>query len=247
MKPTPNSIEEMLAFARAEHAQPSRNWKNDCQMFARRAYGDLDGGFGSAIAQWDGAPADHKHRGGDPDEAPLGALLCFVRRDGLGFGHIMPAARPFPNGTAAAWSNDLVRTGFIDKAARTAPITEWGHRYLGYLWTVNGYEIPLAQKTPVGRPVVHLDRILAALRTDVGATQGHQTAPAQVKRVERALAAEHLLAPQWADDGSFGSTTVAAYAAWQRHLGYRGADADGVPGLASLRELGRRHAFDVAK
>jgi hypothetical protein len=36
-----------------------------------------------------------------------------------------------------------------------------------------------------------------------------------------------------------GSTTLKSkYAAWQRHLGYSGADADGVPGATSLKKLG---------
>ena len=37
------------------------------------------------------------------------------------------------------------------------------------------------------------------------------------------------------------------YRAWQLRLGYRGKDADGVPGLVSLRELGRRHGFRVTR
>ena len=48
-------------------------------------------------------------------------------------------------------------------------------------------------------------------------------------------------------DGSFGTATVTAYAAFQRGLGFTGADADGVPGLVSLTKLGRRHAFRVVR
>lgn len=35
------------------------------------------------------------------------------------------------------------------------------------------------------------------------------------------------------------------YSAWQRSLGYEGKDANGVPGEASLKELGRRQKFRV--
>ena len=41
-------------------------------------------------------------------------------------------------------------------------------------------------------------------------------------------------------DGYAGPPTVRAYAEWQRQLGYRDADADGVPGAASLVRLGVR-------
>lgn len=46
-------------------------------------------------------------------------------------------------------------------------------------------------------------------------------------------------------DGAFGIRTRVAYAAWQRKLGYSGADADGVPGKASLMALGMRYGFKV--
>lgn len=39
---------------------------------------------------------------------------------------------------------------------------------------------------------------------------------------------------------------VFTYKGWQRKLGYTGADADGIPGQASLSELGRRRGFSVA-
>lgn len=47
-------------------------------------------------------------------------------------------------------------------------------------------------------------------------------------------------------DNAFGPKTQAAYAAWQRRLGYTGADADGRPGLKSLTALGQRYGFKAA-
>jgi hypothetical protein len=55
--------------------------------------------------------------------------------------------------------------------------------------------------------------------------------------VEQALAANHLLAAQWVD-GYFGTTTIAAYAKYQKSLGYTGLDASGLPGTTSLTKLG---------
>lgn len=45
--------------------------------------------------------------------------------------------------------------------------------------------------------------------------------------------------------GVFGPRTKAAYAQWQRKLGYAGSDANGVPGKASLSALGARYGFRV--
>lgn len=94
------------------------------------------------------------------------------------------------------------------------------------------------------RSVVSLARVLAAARADPAAAQGAAAHRADVLPVERALAAEGLLPAQWAD-GSFGTKTVSAYAAWQRRCGFGGADADGLPGRTTLERLGRTHGFQV--
>ncbi|MFG2461350.1 hypothetical protein ACGFWE_30400 [Streptomyces sp. NPDC048523] len=57
---------------------------------------------------------------------------------------------------------------------------------------------------------------------------------------EAALVELGYLSKSYAGDGSFGTTTVAAYAKWQRHLGYSGADANGIPGKVSLARLGEK-------
>jgi hypothetical protein len=110
-------------------------------------------------------------------------------------------------------------------------------------WAAKGR--PAVPPAPVAHPRVDLSNLVAAARTDPAARQGHQTHAGDVHLVEAALKAEHLLPAAYAGDGSYGSTTVAAYAAWQRRLGYTGRDADGTPGKTSLTELGRRHGFTV--
>ena len=58
-----------------------------------------------------------------------------------------------------------------------------------------------------------------------------------VEAVEQALAAKNLLAKKYVD-GHFGTSTVDAYAKYQRSLGYSGLDASGLPGKGSLAKLG---------
>ncbi len=113
---------------------------------------------------------------------------------------------------------------------------------------------PAAPKPPAVKPAapaakpkprVDLSNLIAAATHDPHAAQGHRSHPADVRIVEGALKAEGLLPAAYAGDGSFGSKTVLAYAAWQRHLGYVGAAADGIPGATSLKKLGDRHGFTV--
>jgi hypothetical protein len=68
----------------------------------------------------------------------------------------------------------------------------------------------------------------------------------QVYPVQRGLAAEGCFdgkAPWVA--GHWGPETISAYATWQGRFGYRGPDADGIPGKATLTALGAKHNFRV--
>ncbi|WP_240677790.1 peptidoglycan-binding domain-containing protein [Actinacidiphila soli] len=71
----------------------------------------------------------------------------------------------------------------------------------------------------------------------------HRPAVDSVKAIQKALAAEGLY--KGTVDGVAGPKTKAAYAAWQRHLGYSGTAADGTPGKTSLTKLGNAHGFTV--
>jgi peptidoglycan hydrolase-like protein with peptidoglycan-binding domain len=84
--------------------------------------------------------------------------------------------------------------------------------------------------------VVNMERLLVAAQLDQyrpssGTTPG---AVRSVKRVQRSLRRRHI---NVAVDGNFGAATLAAYAAWQRQLGYSGIDANGMPGETSLKQL----------
>ncbi|MFG2637992.1 endolysin [Streptomyces sp. NPDC048362] len=90
---------------------------------------------------------------------------------------------------------------------------------------------------------VSLSHVMYAAQHDPAAAQA-SSYMADVLLVKRALHAEGLLDSQYVD-GSFDAKTVAAYAAWQRKLGYTGSDADGLPGQASLTRLGDKHGWLV--
>ncbi len=91
----------------------------------------------------------------------------------------------------------------------------------------------------VALPTVDMETVLKAAqidprRADSAITPG--SGPS-VLLVERALVAKGLLTSSLAD-GHFGTSTISAYAAYQRSLGYTGLDASGMPGPTSLRQLG---------
>ncbi|MFE9300508.1 LysM peptidoglycan-binding domain-containing protein [Streptomyces sp. NPDC006856] len=106
-----------------------------------------------------------------------------------------------------------------------------------------GKVLKLPTGTAATRKVVSLARLVAAIKADAP-KKGTPVSYAPVAYVEAALVAEGLLAEQYAD-GHAGTATRSAYALLQRRYGYRGKDADGLPGMTSLKRLGKAHGFTV--
>ncbi|GHA28579.1 hypothetical protein GCM10010372_30450 [Streptomyces tauricus] len=102
---------------------------------------------------------------------------------------------------------------------------------------------PVVPKPGAGRPVVDLSKLISAALADPPRS-GTPVSYEGVRVVEDALVEERLLARALAD-GHFGTATRAAYGLWQMRCGYKGEDADGLPGLASLTKLGKRRGFSV--
>ena len=96
------------------------------------------------------------------------------------------------------------------------------------------------------KPTVNMELVLRAAQLDPHRANNRGTlhAAASVRRVQRQLFRRHYLSSRSYIDGTFGNLTKSAYAGWQRHLGYSGLDASGLPGPASLqRLLGKRYAL----
>ncbi|MEU1810653.1 peptidoglycan-binding domain-containing protein [Micromonospora aurantiaca (nom. illeg.)] len=98
---------------------------------------------------------------------------------------------------------------------------------------------PLARPAAAALPQVDMEALIKAAQIDPRRADTALTAGARdsVLEVERALQARGLLSATYVD-GHFGTSTIAAYAAYQRSLGYTGLDATGLPGPTSLRLLG---------
>lgn len=96
-------------------------------------------------------------------------------------------------------------------------------------------------------PEVNMEAVLKAAqidpqRPDQTLTDG---AAPHVRKVERELADRGLLDREYVD-GHYGTTTLKAYADYQRSLGYTGLAANGIPGKRSLTSLGDG-TFDVTR
>lgn len=114
-------------------------------------------------------------------------------------------------------------------------------------WIASFIPATTPSKPTPSKPVVDLSNLIKAAETDPKAAQGHTTYSAGVKLVESALYHEGLLPKKYASDGSFGTLTVTGYGKWQKKLGYKGADANGIPGYDSLVRLGKKYGFTVVK
>ena len=88
-------------------------------------------------------------------------------------------------------------------------------------------------------PKVNMEAVVKAAQIDPRRSDDTLTpgAKASVLLVEKALRDRRLLKSKWVD-GYFGTETVAAYARYQKSLGYTGLDASGLPGRTSLAKLG---------
>lgn len=169
---------------------------------------------------------------GVPDTWPGGALADRYGDPDVSRSRTVWATKGGHYGHSQVPGNDHWDPGAIDKAAifKAAPKEP----------------TPAPSPAPApATPTVDLSNVIAAAKRDPGLSQGGTTHAADVKLVEKALKAEGLLAASLASDGSYGSSTIAAYKAWQKRCGYTGSAADGIPGTASLTKLGVKHGFKV--
>jgi hypothetical protein len=94
---------------------------------------------------------------------------------------------------------------------------------------------------------VSLSKLIAAAQADPKADPGEPPShPADVAPVNAALLKLGHLTGAHADDGTYGTSTVAAYAKWQsaysaaNGLGWAGSAVNGIPGETSLKALATR-------
>lgn len=93
---------------------------------------------------------------------------------------------------------------------------------------------------------INMEAVVKAAQWDPAKSDQSVTPGAgdSVKAVEQKLADRGFLDAKYVD-GHYGTTTVDAYAKFQKSLGYSGVDASGLPGKTSLEKLGAGSVTNV--
>ncbi|MEU7039832.1 CHAP domain-containing protein [Streptomyces varsoviensis] len=95
-------------------------------------------------------------------------------------------------------------------------------------------------------PAISLAAVVYCATHNADDERKHPAYADSVDRLQAALESEGLLKRGGYVKRILDPATRDAYAAYQRRLGYRGGDADGVPGSASLAKLAAAHGFRAA-
>ena len=237
----------------AEAEKRSQSWRRLCLNLCAKAYGyagsgtkDLDhDGDPEAIEYWQSAPASFKH-GGDR-HPPVGALACWKSK---GAGHIAVVVRSIGDDVQIA-SNDIIG---LDGHVHVVPLSriekDWHQTYLGWVEPdfpngagTNPYSkrVPsrMAAEPAPGRAKVSLSAVQKAAKTG--------SKEPGVLNVQQALKAEYPSFDYSSGPGVFGPRTKEFYSRWQRDQPehFTVNDANGEPGLLTLKRLGAKHGFDV--
>lgn len=131
-----HSVPQAEQYALGQITHPSQSWKGLCQSFVRHCYG-VNSWAPSAYDAWLKIPADKKHTDADFHAIPAGAAVYFKRNHA---GQERPGHVVFNLGNGICVSNDIYRSGQVDKCPNNIFIAHWNMAYLGYsFWTPFGF------------------------------------------------------------------------------------------------------------
>lgn len=224
----PKTINQAIANCAAEIKHPTPGWKAQCLRFCRTMYG-IPSQHTSAINAWIGST--YKHTTGVP---PRGAFVFWKVGQ---FGHIA-----ISDGNGFCISTDIKGPGTVARVPITTINTRWSAHYLGWTEDVNGVRLsefvpakPVDVK-PLPKPFV-VSLKAAQYHAEHGTGKYLGDTSNQIAAIKRRLVIMGCGKP----DNSFRT----CYTLWQKHLGYKGTSADGIPGKITLRELARRSNWKV--
>jgi hypothetical protein len=240
--PRANPYLPAQAAARAMRMVNNRTYNRPglCDHVSGIDYGWGHTGEYSAALHWSHIPARLKH----PGPGPVGALGFWLTNGRVsgGFGHVAPFVLP-----GAVASTDIKHNGYVDVVSYETIHRYWGNMvYVG--WAAPYFPHGSAPFGPLqpGKPPVAPSAPVVPPRVDLSKVQYaaiHASADPGVKIIQKALKA--AVGYTGLINGVWDKGTRAAYAAWQRKLGYVGSDADGIPGAKSLQVLAGRYHFVV--
>ncbi len=214
------TFEQAKAFAASQHEAPSQGWHNLCQLFSRQCVGAASFGA-SAREAFNGIPAGEKHTSSPP---PPGSIAYYGFGD-RGFGHAV-----FVVEAGFVWSNDILRSGRIDRVRWDIFPREWGLPYRGWITSCPSGRLPIDQDQQ-GPSYRQGGKVYASKM------RFRQADSDSVWNLQLALMTKGYSVGA-GPTGTFGLHTLAACAAFQGAQGWMRDQADGIPGSSTVRRLG---------
>jgi hypothetical protein len=193
-----------------------------CLRFVRTRYGiPFKTGIGTAMDAWRDLPPSRRHS--NIANPPRGYPFWWWA--GIG----QPGHVALSLGGGRVRSTDWPRAGQIGNTYIRDISIRWGMTPLGW-----GHDL---NDRSVWAPMVDLSSIIWVAKH---APHTHD----MVSTVEASLHARGYLDTV---NDTWTQATRSAYARWQRHLGYTGSAADGIPGARSLRRLARLQPYFIVR
>jgi hypothetical protein len=202
-----------------------------CLKFVRTTY-NVPPQYATAAIAW--SKTRFRHSSTPPAGVPV-----WWTGGSRGFGHVAISA-----GGGFVISTDTGGRGRVGRTSIAHITNAWGQTYRGWTEDINKVRVYRPSGPPGAAPAKQMSPALDA--SAAAALFRSQTKHPAVLRIQQALAAEVGLDFS-SGPGVPGPRTRAAYKKWQQKLGFRGADADGIPGFTSLKRLGAKHGFGVVR
>ena len=205
-----------------------------CQQFTRLAFG-AGGGAPSASKAWDWAKKKHPTK--NANSIPAGVPV-FWKGGSRGFGHVAVSL-----GNGLVRSTDWPRSGQVGTARITDISRAWNQRLMGWTEDINGVTVYKPKPVKPKQPVIDASNVARVTKAGKGSPNS--------KLLKAAVAKEVGLGSMDLSHGALGEGFQEQYKKVQRKylrtLGQkpRKDDADGIPGHASLKWLGKKHGFTV--
>jgi hypothetical protein len=215
------SAQSALGWAKAQRSFHT----GMCLKFVRTCY-NVQPKYATAAIAW--RKTRYRHRSTPPKGVPV-----WWTGGSRGFGHIA-----ISDGGGYVISTDTGGKGRVGRTSIKHITRAWGQTYRGWTEDINGVRVYLPSTSKPSAPILDASEVATMFRRG--------TRSNAVLIIQRALATEVGL--DFSNSlGTPSPRTKAAYKKWQQRLGFRGADADGIPGYTSLHRLGTKRGFGVVR
>ena len=215
------TFDEAKEFAQQQHRDGrAQEWYRLCQVFARQCVGAPAFGA-SAREAFNAQPASFRHTSSPP---PAGSIAYYGFPD-RGAGHAV-----FTVHGGFVWSNDILRSGKIDRVQWDVFMSEWHLPYRGWIDACPAGPLPVQRDGSTQR--YRQGKRVYAEKMRHGQDDSDSVWNLQVALMGKGFAFQN------GPTGYYGAHTRTSCAAFQRRCGWSGRDANGIAGPGTVDRLG---------